>query len=778
MAPRRKKPRLSKSEANADNSNALDNGRHDAAKLTSETEEPQTQGTSSRQSLFVRSLAASTSTEDLEKHFSQSYPLKHAVAVLDPVTKQCKGYGFVTFSEAADAHRAKSELDGSLLHGRKIKLDIAKPRHRDRDGSAPPEEGKQGSASRGVSDQVLRKRDENAANEPPKLIIRNLPWSIKEPEQLGTLFRSYGKVKYVTIPTKRPGLMAGFGFVVMRGRKNAEKALEAVNGKEIDGRVLAVDWAVEQDAWQALRKPSKEDESAPPSVSADDDEEHLMLVNKPSNGQADDDEDDEDNEDDGRDDGIDDESNAESAGEDEAAGTDGLGTDARTDPDGSVTESTLFVRNLPFSCSDETVLEHFSQFGPVRYARIVMDHETARPKGTGFVCFYDVETATACLKGVPKRAKEGPTQGKPASAPSNAHSILQDDYADPTGRYTLDGRVLQVSRAVNKSQAANLTAQGVQQRAIRDRDKRRLFLLSEGTIPSNSALYEQLAPSEKAMREASVKQRRMLIESNPSLHLSFTRLSVRNIPRSVTSKDLKTLAREAVVGFAKDVKEGKRQRLSREELGRGGDEMKRAEHDRKVRGKGIVKQAKVVFEGRSGEKITEGNGAGRSRGYGFIEYYTHRSALMGLRWLNGHALDRSKMEGKKGKLSKEESLDRKKRLIVEFAIENAQVVLRRKEREEKVREKPKHGAQRDELVINGSSTLTRRTDTKTTPRASHKRKRGAEEDAPSRKPNDNDRSSKEAPTEVEKEKLAKRQKIIARKRMIRRSRKTPQKVSK
>jgi nucleolar protein 4 len=31
------------------------------------------------------------------------------------------------------------------------------------------------------------------------------------------LFRSYGKVKHVTIPKKKPGLLAGFGFVVMRG---------------------------------------------------------------------------------------------------------------------------------------------------------------------------------------------------------------------------------------------------------------------------------------------------------------------------------------------------------------------------------------------------------------------------------------------------------------------------------------------------------------------------------------------------------------------------------
>ena len=166
-------------------------------------------------------------------------------------------------------------------------------------------------------------------------------------------------------------------------------------------------------------------------------------------------------------------------------------------------------------------------------------------------------------------------------------------------------------------------------------------------------------------------QRKKLIQNNPTLHLSLTRLSIRNLPRNINSKDLKALAREAVVGFAKDVKSGLRAQLSKEEEARGGDEMREAEKQRKAKGKGIVRQAKIIFEGREGAKVSEDSGAGRSRGYGFVEYSSHRWALMGLRWLNGHAIVNA--SGKK------------QRLIVEFAIENAQVVQRRKEREEKAR---------------------------------------------------------------------------------------------
>lgn len=74
--------------------------------------------------------------------------------------------------------------------------------------------------------------------------------------------------------------------------------------------------------------------------------------------------------------------------------------------------------------------------------------------------------------------------------------------------------------------------------------------------------------------------------------------------------------------------------------------MVKADLARKDAGKGIVKQAKVVFESEGGSKVSEKGGAGRSRGYGFIEYYTHRSALMGLRWLNGHSIDYTVLQQK------------------------------------------------------------------------------------------------------------------------------------
>lgn len=627
-------------------------------------------------SLFVRSLPPNATTESLTEHFSQSFPLKHATVVIDPVTKKSKGYGFVTFADAEDAQRAREELDGSQYEGRKIKLDAAEPRHREVEDEGLNGRKKSRPSNAAAQARAEREKQRLEGQKPSKLIVRNLPWSIKEPDQLALLFRSYGKVKHATIPKAKPGTSAGFGFVVLRGRKNAEKALAGVNGKEVDGRTLAVDWAVEKEVWETLQKGGPEgtessskidteghlDESTASSVKSEDDEENIDPDDVPPSDA----------------DHVDFSSDEDEDESEEDVKMEGSTTKIRDN------SSTLFVRNLPFTCTDETLLSHFKPFGAIRYARIVLDHSTERPKGTGFVCFYNVDDAMTCLQGAPK------TEPVPAKNANNRtsvsvkkHSLLEDTLADPFGRYTLEGRVLQVSRAVDRSEAYRLTTEGSSSRDARDKDRRRLYLLSEGTISSDSPVYEKLSQSETKMREDSAKQRQTLIKSNPSLHLSLTRLSIRNIPRSLTSKDLKALAREAVVGFAKDVKEDRRIPLSKEELSRGGDEMRNADKERKAKGKGIVKQAKVVYEGREGSKVSEGSGAGRSRGYGFIEYVSHRSALMGLRWLNGHSVRPVRSGDSSGAGINEGA----KRLIVEFAIENAQVVARRHEQEIKARER-------------------------------------------------------------------------------------------
>ena len=45
----------------------------------------------------------------------------------------------------------------------------------------------------------------------------------------------------------------------------------------------------------------------------------------------------------------------------------------------------IYVGNLPFSASDEDIRTLFSQYGTVHAVKLVMDRETGRPRGFGFV---------------------------------------------------------------------------------------------------------------------------------------------------------------------------------------------------------------------------------------------------------------------------------------------------------------------------------------------------------------------------------------------------------
>ena len=218
---------------------------------------------------------------------------------------------------------------------------------------------------------------------------------------------------------------------------------------------------------------------------------------------------------------------------------------------------------------------------------------------------------------------------------------------------------------------------------------------------------------------------------------------------------LKRLAIHAMRAFEKEVKEGKRGGLTEEESrdpgGRPGENAVQdvaREPDNESNASGVaslstsatksakrkanflqklartqrrgasisgVKQSKIV---RQAERVDAITGKGRSRGYGFVEMYTHADALRVLRWANGNTevdgllrswwseelerlikVERDKLKGgqkdeedksearlkrmtaelaKEGKRKEDDEVRGRGTLIVEFSIENVQVVQRRK----------------------------------------------------------------------------------------------------
>lgn len=58
----------------------------------------------------------------------------------------------------------------------------------------------------------------------------------------------------------------------------------------------------------------------------------------------------------------------------------------------------LYVGNLSFRVSSDDLFEHFSQAGAVESANVVMDRETGRSRGFGFVEMSNADDATAAIE--------------------------------------------------------------------------------------------------------------------------------------------------------------------------------------------------------------------------------------------------------------------------------------------------------------------------------------------------------------------------------------------
>jgi RNA recognition motif-containing protein len=73
-----------------------------------------------------------------------------------------------------------------------------------------------------------------------KLFVGNLSFKLVEAD-LEEAFSQYGKVVSCSIPTDRDtGRKRGFAFIEMSSPEEAQAAIQGLNGRDMDGRQLAV----------------------------------------------------------------------------------------------------------------------------------------------------------------------------------------------------------------------------------------------------------------------------------------------------------------------------------------------------------------------------------------------------------------------------------------------------------------------------------------------------------------------------------------------------------
>lgn len=78
--------------------------------------------------LYVGNLPWSVTNESLHDLFAAYGEIVEAIVISDRMSGRSKGFGFVTFANDADAEKAVAEMHDKEVEGRKIVVNVARPR--------------------------------------------------------------------------------------------------------------------------------------------------------------------------------------------------------------------------------------------------------------------------------------------------------------------------------------------------------------------------------------------------------------------------------------------------------------------------------------------------------------------------------------------------------------------------------------------------------------------------------------------------------------------------
>ncbi len=78
--------------------------------------------------LYVGGLAYGTTTDTLKELFAQAGTVDSVDIIMDRMTGQSKGFGFVEMSSDEEAQKAIEMYDGQEIDGRSVTVNEARPR--------------------------------------------------------------------------------------------------------------------------------------------------------------------------------------------------------------------------------------------------------------------------------------------------------------------------------------------------------------------------------------------------------------------------------------------------------------------------------------------------------------------------------------------------------------------------------------------------------------------------------------------------------------------------
>jgi cold-inducible RNA-binding protein len=97
----------------------------------------------SQSRLFVGNLSFQTGENDLQDYFAQAGAVTSVNLMLDKMTGRSRGFAFVEYGTEAEAQKAIEQFHDKEFQGRKITVNVARPRE-----ERPPRSDRSGGGER------------------------------------------------------------------------------------------------------------------------------------------------------------------------------------------------------------------------------------------------------------------------------------------------------------------------------------------------------------------------------------------------------------------------------------------------------------------------------------------------------------------------------------------------------------------------------------------------------------------------------------------------------
>nr|KAF6405432.1 poly(A) binding protein cytoplasmic 1 [Rousettus aegyptiacus] len=220
-------------------------------------------------SLYVGDLHPDVTEAMLYEKFSPAGPILSIRVCRDMITRRSLGYAYVNFQQPADAERALDTMNFDVIKGKPVRIMWSQrdPSLR-KSGVVCDENGSKGygfvhfetqeAAERAIekmngmllNDRKVfvgrfKSRKEREAElgarakEFTNVYIKNFGEDMDD-ERLKDLFGKFGPALSVKVMTDESGKSKGFGFVSFERHEDAQKAVDEMNGKELNGKQIYV----------------------------------------------------------------------------------------------------------------------------------------------------------------------------------------------------------------------------------------------------------------------------------------------------------------------------------------------------------------------------------------------------------------------------------------------------------------------------------------------------------------------------------------------------------